>query len=562
MVEVAPTTGSRDGAASAPSAVGFEKSSGNGAETAPLHALDDSAPNAGKTGRDLGEPATAGRPLLSADLWERRHTVVAGVGLMIAVTGAIVEAVVDGPLPAVGAFFAALIGVAVLAFAATLPGVTLAGFATGGFTVLAGLLAWSYSERPLVVWSLYLVEGAILTLWVVRWLRTTVPPLVRIGAAWLGLAYWILGTLGALLAVSPVVAVQKAVYGGLLGLVVLAIVTAVWRHGTDPSIGVAAAFLVAIGLVLLSGAGNLFEGEHVVPDTAWGQHQEKRFWGGPALLYHPNSLAVIAVAVALRIGLDVAFRRWQQVAALILMVLVLTVTNSRTALLYAGCAAALHALLVWRRRHTARASFPGLPHYRGTRAALVAGGIPVAAVGLVLLISGGIGFLLVNRYGDEYGRAAGITSGRTVTWQAVWDDFVEDTLPEQLLGNADNARGVVQREGTALDGKEPPKLTTDNAAVGALRRAGAIGVVAFLVGLGLLLWHATRTTAPAWLLVAAGMSWTTIATSDWLLGGTGGTLWVLLLAGEAWLVHRTLAARAKAPQSAPAIVQSDATANP
>lgn len=515
-------------------------------------------------------PPSAGRPwqltattpaLLSADRWERRHTMVAGTGLGLAVIVAGIEAMVDGPLPAVGAFFATLIAVAVLAFAATLPGVSTAGFATGGFTVLAGLLAWSYSESPLVVWSLYLAEGAVLTLWVVRWLRTSLPPLVRIGAAWLGLAYWILGTVGALLAVVPTVAVQKAIYGGLLGLVVLAVVTAVWRSGVDPSIGVAAAFAVAIGLVLLSGAGNLFEAEHAVPDTAWGDHQEKRFWGGPALLYHPNSLAVIAVAVALRIGLDAAFRRWQQVAALALMVLVLTVTNSRTALLYAGFAAALHALLVWRRRHVDRAAHPGLPRYRGTRAALLAGGIPVVAVGLVLVISGGIGFLLVNRYPSD-DKAAGVTSGRTVTWKAVWDDFVEDSVPEQLLGNADNARGVVQREGTAQEGKEPPKLTTDNAVVGALRRAGVLGVVAFLLGVALLMWHAFRVDAPAWFMVAAGTSWTTVATSDWLLGGTGGTLWVLLLAGEAWLLHRAITTRAKAPQSAPAIVQSSVAADP
>jgi hypothetical protein len=28
----------------------------------------------------------------------------------------------------------------------------------------------------------------------------------------------------------------------------------------------------------------------------------------------------------------------------------------------------------------------------------------------------------------------------------------------------------------------------------------------------------------------------TIPTADWLLGGTGGTLWILLLAGEAFLL--------------------------
>jgi hypothetical protein len=45
-----------------------------------------------------------------------------------------------------------------------------------------------------------------------------------------------------------------------------------------------------------------------------------------------------------------------------------------------------------------------------------------------------------------------------------------------------------------------------------------------------------RRRAPVWFTLAASCSIITIATADWLLGGTGGTLWVFLMAGEAFLL--------------------------
>jgi hypothetical protein len=103
---------------------------------------------------------------------------------------------------------------------------------------------------------------------------------------------------------------------------------------------------------------------------------------------------------------------------------------------------------------------------------------------------------------------------------------------------------VVERPGA-----EGLQLPTDNAAVGALRRGGVLGVLAFLVGLGLLLWHGAAwlvrrgPPAPAWFTIAAVSAVPTIATNDWLLGGTGGTFWALLLAGEAWLLAGRTEAR-------------------
>ena len=101
-------------------------------------------------------------------------------------------------------------------------------------------------------------------------------------------------------------------------------------------------------------------------------------------------------------------------------------------------------------------------------------------------------------------------------------------MVEKALGNNDHARGAVIREETGRP-QDRPKLTTDNSLVGALRRAGVLGVAAFLGGLALLIYHAFRRGTPAWLMIAAVASPSTMATSDWLLGGSGGTLWVFLL---------------------------------
>jgi hypothetical protein len=118
---------------------------------------------------------------------------------------------------------------------------------------------------------------------------------------------------------------------------------------------------------------------------------------------------------------------------------------------------------------------------------------------------------------------------------------------EKIFGDTATARAVVHRadDGTK-PGAKPVDLTTDNAAVGALRRGGVLGELAFLLGLGLMLWHAVRgpriagtgrrRSPPAWFTVTAVGSLPTIATADWLLGTTGGTLWILLVAGEAWLL--------------------------
>ncbi len=161
----------------------------------------------------------------------------------------------------------------------------------------------------------------------------------------------------------------------------------------------------------------------------------------------------------------------------------------------------------------------------------------------------------------EASSGADVTSGRLDTWGQVGRDWLHDGWAAKLLGNTDTSRAVVVRDDDppGANGKRPG-LNTDNAAVGAFRRGGVLGALAFAGGLLLLAynlvlrrllarrisrssgsrWSRNDATAgrpaPAWLLVAAIGALPTIATEDWWLGGTNGGIWFLLLAGEAYLL--------------------------
>ncbi|GEM_PF-3400368 len=492
-------------------------------------------------------------------------TVIAAVALL---TAAVQYALTGSPATAARALPAGALAAAVALLAASLPGLSLRGLVTGGFFVLAGTLSWTYLDRGAVVWTVLAVEGVVFLCWSWPWL-SHLRPLPRLGSAWLGLSYWLLGIVGALLVGHLVVAGQRVAYAGVFTLAALTVLAGVRgrpaavrdvrdglrgpggagrgtgdRPGRDLSVGIAGAFLLAIAALLLSGSGNLFSALHVVPAGQWGRDMEHRFWGGAWLLYHPNSLALIAVVVAIRIGADPAFALYQRLAVTGLAGFVIYESNSRTGFVYFGAAAALHGYLLWRHRDR-------LPGYRRP---WLAAAQPFVVLALILVLSGGQGFLFQDRYSD-----AGLASGRTDTWRAVGVEWVHAGWAERLFGDARTSRAVVQR---ADDGTKPGeqrlKLTTDNAAVAALRRGGVLGVLAFGLGLALLLSHAWRgprvragepgpggageptrvgrRCPPAWLTIAAVGSVPTIATADWLLGGTGGTLWILLLAGEAWLL--------------------------
>jgi hypothetical protein len=464
-------------------------------------------------------------PVLDPDRWTPRHRLALLAGVAVAAVAGLVEALRHTPqtsaVDGLAAFLAAGFAMGLVGFALTLRGVTVPGFLIGALFTTAGMLSWAYTDTPLVVWALLLAEGLLFLVWTFPWLRN-LAGLPRLGAAWLGLAYWLLGTLGAALVWHPTVAVQRLTYAGLFTLAAMAIVVATRRSGADLSIGITAAFLCALALLFLVGSGNALSTVHVVPHNKWGEHMEYRFWGGPGLLYHPNSIALLTVLVAVRIGADERFARWQRYAALAVPAVILPLANSRTGVGYLGAAALINAVLVWRRR-------------------LVEALLPIGLVIVIVFASGGWAFLTSKRYGEQ----ADVTSGRTATWAQVWREFKADDVVQKLFGDAKYARGYVIRTDTAVDPKDRPKLTTDNAFVGALRRGGILGVIAFLFGLVLLLWHAIRGVAtagggrrgpPRWFTIAAVGSVVTVPTADWLLGNTGGTMWVYLLAGEAFLL--------------------------
>jgi hypothetical protein len=473
------------------------------------------------------------------------NRIAIGAGAAVAVVAGAVEfAHSHSALYASGALLAGALAAAIAWFVTTLPGLTLRGLVTGGLFVVAGMISWSSLGHGWLVWPVLAAEGAVFAWWSRPWLRH-LSALPRLGSAWLGLAYWLLGIVGALLVIHLKVGAQRIAYAGVFALAVLAVIASVRRdRGRDLSVGIVGAFLLAIAALTVSGSGNLFKYHHVVPaNSTWGTNMEHRFWGGPWLLYHPNSLALIGVIVATRIGVDRAFAVWQRITVTLLAGGVVLLTNSRTGFVYLAAAAAVHGFLLLSRRGV------DLPAYRRP---LVAAAVPFAVLALVLVISGGKGFIFKQRYDN-----GGITSGRTQTWMQVGKDWVDGNIAVKLFGDAETSRAVVHRDD---DGRKPGEkaldLTTDNAAVGALRRGGVLGELAFLFGLGLLLaraWRGTRSgrTPPAWLTVTAVGSVPTIATADWLLGGTGGTLWILLVAGEAWLVLRPAGAEHPEPDPHP-----------
>jgi hypothetical protein len=385
-------------------------------------------------------------------------------------------------------------------------------------------VSWTFpGNLGKLVWIVLAFEGFVFAAWTWPWLRSLrdAGRLPRLGTAWLGLAYWVLGAVAGGLTLRLGVAVGRFAYFLLFGLAAVAVVVATRRSRRDLTVGIVAAFLFALAALFVAGSGNVFDNIHAVRTDAWGEHMQYRFWGGPQLLYHPNSIAVAAVVIAIRVAGDKVFERWQRYAALGVATLLLLLVNSRTGLLYLAAATGIYVLLLLFRRVT----------YPTLRAAAVTVLLPVIAVAVVGIGSGGSSFLFKSRYSS-----GGVTSGRADTWQQVITDFKSDGIAEKMFGDAKSVRGYVKRADTGATDAARPELTTDNAAVGALRRGGILGVGAFLVGLFLLVWHALRRAAPAWFTTAAVGSLVTIVASDWLLGNTGGTLWIFLLAGEAYLL--------------------------
>ena len=481
----------------------------------------------GRTGpvREEADPRSLPRPLVIAGC----AVLAVGCGVLEFLRPG------DGVGEALEAAVAGLIAALALLLAATLPGLTWRGALFGGVFVTAGVLSWSFMDRPLPIWIVLGAGGVVFLVWTWPWFRH-LPWLPRIGGFWLGVAYWLLGIVGALVAASASVAIERVAYAGVFGLAVLAAVVVAGRR--DLTVGAAAAFLVAIAVLLVAGSGNVFDTVNPVPDGPWGKNMAERFWGGDGLLYHPNSLGLIAVIVAVRVGADPAFAVWQRVGSVALCGLLIYLTESRTAFLVLLGAAALHAF----------AALFGVLRYPAVRWKWTAVALPFAVLVLVLAVSGGQGFLYKSRYGGD-----DITSGRTQTWAQVGREWRDARVGDKLFGDTKTTRAVVERGGNSLP--------TDNALVGSLRRGGVLGVLAFLLGLYLLVrraatgilperWAGLRafvdrlpgggggTRAPPWLPILVLAMVPAIAVTDWLLGGTGGTLWIMLVLAETALLRR------------------------
>jgi hypothetical protein len=460
-----------------------------------------------------------------------RMRVLMAAAALLAVAAAGVEYARTGsPLESAEALVAGGLAAVAAVLALTLPGLSWRGVVIGGFFVTAGITSWTYMQTPIIVWTVLAIEGVVFAVWSYPWLRRLreLPVVAGLGTVWLGLAYWLFGIVGAVLVANFRVAAERTAYAGVFTLAVLAVVVSA-RRRRDLTVGVAAVFLFAIATLLFAGAGTVFDTVNAVPAGHWGTGMERRFWGGEWLLYHPNSLAGIAVLVAIRIGPDRAFAAWQRLTSIGLAAFLLYLTNSRTSFVFAGIAAILHAVLAWRRYGV---------RYPSARTAWLAVATPFVALALVFAVSGGAGFITTSRYtpGD-------VTSGRGETWHQALDEWFDAGSAEKIFGDTKTARAVVIRDGN--------KLTTDNTAVGALRRGGVLGFLALLLGLALLVWHATfgvrrgdgtpRRAPPAWFTIVTVAILPTMATTDWLLGGTGGTAWVLLLTAEAALLYSSTA---------------------
>jgi hypothetical protein len=413
-----------------------------------------------------------------------------------------VELVVDDSFG--DAFLALVAGliagsVGVLA-ASLLPSVDPRGLLVGGVFVGAGALSWTYTNTGGFVWSLLLLSGVLFLFWLRGFSGS-----LSLGSAWLGVSYWLLGALAALLVLKADIAVQRLLYAGYFGLVVLVVLA---YRSARFSLGIAVAFLFGLAVLLLVGSGNLFTTPHVVPDTPWGAGFEYRFWGAGWLLDHPNAMALAAMLAAIRVGADRTLALPQRLGVVAVAALILCTSDSRTGFLLLLVSTLAYALV-------------------GRFEAAV----PLLALALVLLVNGP-SFLVKERYGSD----AGVSSGRVETWRQVAADWRADSLTEKLLGNTRDARATVYRPSSGTD----IKLTVDNAPIAALRKAGVLGVLTFLLGLALLLWNTWRhrANAPPWLLILIPAALISTVTNEWLLGGTGGTLWLLLLSGEAALLSQ------------------------
>lgn len=445
------------------------------------------------------------------------RALVTGAGAVVLV--GLLAGVLDRNAPA---GVAALCGGVVVLAGLRLPGTSALGWLVGAYLFGVNAVGWTLLAPRLPVWALNVAFLAVLGALALQRRRALVVPW-RAGALWTGPAVLAVSTVASIAAAELSAAGQRGIYAAIAVLLVVLLRDRPAAH----SLGVVAAFLTGLGLLLVAGSGTVFEdAHHVTPRADLVAGMTSRFWGGPLLTLHPNMIAMFAWVVLARLVLDRQVALVTRCLSWALCLGLLALTTGRTALL--AYAMVLVVCLVVLVRDRAHVLFPG----RALSAAVL-----VAATAAVV----GLAYLDLDRDARTDSRVAtdpaapsvnqrstaiagDRSSGRTATWRVVVGQFTSAGPAEQALGSGVDGRGRVVQPGNDVP------VPVDNVPLAVLHRAGVVGVAAFAVGSLLVLLHVARRTAPAWAVACVAAAAMTSLTEELLLGGV---VWVLVLLAEA-----------------------------
>jgi len=240
---------------------------------------------------------------------------------------------------------------------------------------------------------------------------------------------------------------------------------------------------------------------------------DARFGGGACAYTHPNILGLAAWTTAIAWLIMPGRPRAARLLGASFGALLVVMADARTA---AGAALVASAVLV-------ALSLSGPSWRKGT---MRAGRVVLVAV----LLGAGAFALTSGFFLRERAVGVGALSGRDRIWNQALADFRAAPWWERALGTAEG--GVGAR--VTLPGQAAPSgegFTTDNAVVGLLRRAGVVGSLLGLCGLGLAageLMRGLRDGDRSAALLAGAI--VTIPVEDWFFSGTL-FMWVVLAAG-------------------------------